>query len=70
MSRRYLRQRAKGFSYPFLPYAVKITGGAHKDRVGNVASIPWIGNLWNLWAQVNLDGREWVRVWAWQRRNL
>jgi hypothetical protein len=50
---------------PPKPRQVNVSG-----RMGNVVSIPWIGNGYNLRMQVNvpsLDGkREWMNVWSWQ----
>lgn len=33
---------------------VRIVSGPHAGRQGNVVSIPWLGNLWHWWMQVNV----------------
>jgi hypothetical protein len=33
---------------------VAIIGGSHKGRTGTVVSVPWLGNLWNLFPVVNV----------------
>jgi hypothetical protein len=50
---------------PASPKQVNVSG-----RTGNVVSIPWIGNGYNLRMQVNVPildvKREWIDVWSWQ----
>jgi hypothetical protein len=58
----------------------RVKSGQHKGREGNLVSIPWLGNLWNLRMTLNVpstrrlasdtwwpqDRREWIKVWSWE----
>ncbi len=35
-----------------------VISGLHKGRVGNIVSIPWLGNLWNLRLTLNVPATE------------
>jgi len=56
------------------PASVIVIAGPHKGRYGNIVSIPWLGNLWNLRPTLNVAGydgnREWIKVWRWQVRGV
>ena len=43
-----------------------VISGKHAGKHGKLVSDPWIGNLWNIRMELNINGREWINIWCWE----